>query len=400
MIYYQWGLKSPEDDLEQPLGLYIHIPFCRAKCLYCSFNSYSGLDWLIPDYVNCLVREMDLWSEDVAGYATPTIYLGGGTPSLLPAGEVARLLDHCHSHFRVADAEVSLEANPGTVDLSYMRLLREAGVNRLSLGVQSFQGRFLRCLGRLHTGAQAKQAHRWARQAGFENISLDLIYGLPRQGLSLWRRDLEETLALGPEHVSLYSLTIEEGTPLARSLKAEEAPDPDLAADMYILAEELLGRAGYEHYEISNWALPGKGCRHNLTYWHNLPYLGLGAGAHSYLWGYRFNNVASPEAYIRRMKSHRATPGLGPRAKPAVARAQRIGRRLEMAETAMLGLRLVEGMDLETLARRFGRSPGRLYRRQRLELAELGLAEEVGGRLRLTPRGRLLGNEAFLRFLP
>ncbi|MBI4297034.1 MAG: radical SAM family heme chaperone HemW [Chloroflexi bacterium] len=382
------------------LSLYIHIPFCRAKCLYCNFNSYPGLEALIPDYVSALIEETGLWAVEVRSYQVQTIYLGGGTPSLLNPGEVAQILGQARATFSVAtEPEVTLEANPGTVDQAWLEAARKAGVSRLSLGVQSFQHGFLRLLGRIHTTAQARQAFRWARQASFDNINLDLIYGLPHQTLLQWRSDLEAALALSPEHISLYCLTLEPGTPLADALPPQARPDPDLAAEMYALSEDMLGTEGFDHYEISNWAREGRRCRHNLTYWHNLPYLGLGAGAHSYLHGYRFANAASPQDYIRRLRAS-FRKGIGPRRFPQVAWARRVGRQREMAETAILGLRLGEGLNLAALAQRFGRRPERIFARQRQELQELELAEEVGGYLRLTPRGRLLGNQAFLRFLP
>ncbi len=389
-----------DNSAMEPLGLYIHIPFCKAKCYYCSFNSYHGLESLIPEYVSALLTEMERWSKVVRGHRVHTVYLGGGTPSLLPPEQVGRVLDGVRTRFSVtADAEVALEANPGTVDKAHFEAIRKAGVNRLSLGMQSFQPRFLKVLGRIHTAAQARQAFGWAREAGFGNVSLDLIYGLPQQTLEQWRLDLEEAAALGPEHISLYGLTLEPGTPLAETLSDEDALDPDVAADMYTLAEHVLGSAGFEHYELSNWARPGRESRHNLTYWRNLPYLGLGAGAHSCLRGFRWANVASPQEYVAavgRPLRGRAFPWRYPQ----VAEVERINKRRAMAETAILGLRLCEGLDLEAVARSLGRDPKRLFQKQRRELAELGLAEEVGGRLRLTPRGRLLGNQAFQRFLP
>ena len=384
----------------EPLSLYVHIPFCRAKCYYCNFNSYPGLEALIPDYVSALLAEMERWAKLARGHKVQTMYLGGGTPSLLPSAQVAQLIEGAKACFLVAtDAEVTLEANPGTVATAYLEAIRKAGVNRLSLGMQSFQPTFLKLLGRIHDADEARRAFRWAREAGFDNVSLDLIYGLPKQTLEQWRLDLEEAAAMRPEHISLYGLTLEPGTPLAETLSDKDALDPDLAADMYTLAEDVLGSAGFEHYELSNWARPGRESRHNLAYWRMMPYLGLGAGAHSCFQGFRWANVDSPREYLAKVGDDLKGRAF-PRRYPQVATVERISKSRAMAETAILGLRLADGLDLEAVARRFGRDPKRLFRKQRREVVQLGLAEESGGRLRLTPRGRLLGNQAFQRFLP
>ena len=284
-------------------SLYVHVPFCRSKCAYCDFNSYAGQEGLIPAYVDALLREAAAWSE--AAETLDTVYLGGGTPSLLPLSQMERLMTGLHGSFTfAADAEVSLEANPESVDLPNLRGLRELGFNRLSIGVQSFDDRELRFLGRVHDTATAEAAYAAARQAGFANVSLDLIFGLPGQRPAQWRRSLEKALTLEPEHLSLYALTVEEETPLATRIAAGEsrAPDEDAQAEMYAWSEEALALAGYEHYEISNWARPGRRCRHNLTYWQSDPYLGLGAGAHSYLGGCRFANEMRPDRYIERVE--------------------------------------------------------------------------------------------------
>jgi len=385
----------------ESFSLYIHIPFCRVRCPYCDFNAYARLEGLIPSYVDALLREMELRAPLAAGMTAVTLYFGGGTPSLLPLGELERILRGVAHHFRLApDVEVSLEANPGTVDLPYLQALRALGINRLSLGVQSFREGDLRFLGRDHTVEEARRACQAARRAGFTNLNLDLIYGLPHQSMEGWRATLEEALSLAPEHLSLYPLSVEERTPLHRWVERGQvpAPDPDLTAAMYEWAEGRLEAAGYEHYEISNWARPGHRCRHNLTYWHNEPYLGLGAGAHSSFLGFRFANVASPRQYIRRMEEvDPARPSLpsGPLAELLPLDPSR-----EMAETAILALRLGEGLDGRAFQRRFGLPPEEVWGPQIRELAAAGLLDVGNGRLRLTPRGRLLANEVFLRFLP
>ena len=390
------------------LALYVHIPFCQAKCPYCDFNSYAGIEGLMVPYVDALIAEMALWREPTRDARVTTVFFGGGTPSFLPLVETERILVALRRSFRLTpDAEITVEANPGSADSARLDGLRRLGFNRLSLGVQSFQDDELSLLGRIHSAAEAHEAYAAARRAGFENVNLDLIYGLPGQALTTWQRALAEAIALRPEHLSLYALTLEEGTPLAADVARGRltAPDPDLAADMYLWAGEALAAAGYEHYEISNWALPGYRCRHNLVYWRNQPYLGLGAGAHSCLGGYRFAAVRDPQEYIRSVAAAGAAPsddGLaGFLARlPHLDDVVQVTDSRAMAETAILGLRLVEGLSLAAFRRRFGVGLPSVYGPAVAELTALGLLERANGRLRLTAKGRLLGNEAFVRFLP
>jgi oxygen-independent coproporphyrinogen-3 oxidase len=392
------------------VSLYIHIPFCRAKCAYCDFNSYPGLDHLFEKYVRALQREMR-WvkSAQQIGATVPcrrgrplkvnTICLGGGTPTVLPLAFLGEILDACYGHFIMAEGtEIIVEANPGTVDRTYLAGLLEMGVNRLSLGVQSFHDDELRLLGRIHTAAQAVATYHLIRRVGFGNVNLDLIYGLPRQTLGSWQGTLQQAIHLQPDHLSLYCLSVEEDTPLGQRIAQGElpVPDPDLAAEMYTLAEETLDRAGYVHYEISNWAQPGHQCRHNLTYWRNQSYLGLGAGAHSYFDKKRWHNVLSPEEYITRLEVD--LQGSFP---PSAKEVEEIDKALEMAETMILGLRLVhEGVGLTDFRERFGRELMDVYGREIREMEQAGLLEVDGERVRLTARGRLLGNEVFQQFLP
>ncbi|MGQ9573545.1 MAG: radical SAM family heme chaperone HemW [Dehalococcoidia bacterium] len=392
------------------LAIYLHIPFCRAKCAYCDFNSYAGLETLIPSYVDALIAEMALWREFTQHMSVATVFLGGGTPSLLPLAMVKGIVTALRQHFRlVTHAEVSCEANPGTIDRLYVQGLRSLGINRLSLGVESFHANELRTLGRIHTPAQAREAYETARQAGFDNVNLDLIYGLPRQTMTAWQDTVREAIALRPDHLSLYALTLEDGTPLADDVARGRLPPPDadLAADMYLWAEETLAAAGYQHYEISNWALPDRQCRHNLTYWLNEPFLGLGAGAHSCFAGCRFANVTHPSRYIALVQESAEhggrfaqgiadfLAGLG-----HIASAEQVTPARAMTETVVLGLRLVNGLPLKRFRRRFGREMLSVYGPQVEQLETKGLLEQANGCLRLTTRGRLLGNEAFQSFLP
>jgi len=383
-------------------SLYVHIPFCRSKCAYCDFNSYAGQERLIPAYVDALLREATFWAGSGIVDHIETLYFGGGTPTLLPIAETQRLLDGLRQRFDVTpDAEITFEANPESVDDTRLRTLRRMGANRLSLGVQSLDDAELRFLGRIHDAAKAEAAYGAARDAGFDSLSLDLIFGLPRQTTAQWRRTLEKAIALAPDHLSLYALTLEEDTPLARRIAAGECPepDPDAQAEMYSWAGKRLADAGYEQYEISNWARPGHRCRHNLTYWQTRPYLGLGAGAHSYVDGYRLANERLPDTYIELVGGcgFAWSPDNMP---PHVESFESPDAQREMADAIILGLRLTEGVSLEALGRRFDVEVGERYARDIAELRGLGLLESVDGRIRLTERGRLLGNEAFQRFLP
>ena len=324
-----------------------------------------------------------------------TIFFGGGTPSLLSVTQIAQLLDACRTHFAVdAGAEITLEANPGTLSREQLVGLRAAGINRLSMGAQSFDAQLLTTLGRIHTPEEITQAVEYAREAGFGSINIDFMFGLPNQTMGHWQETLEKAVALHPEHLSLYSLIIEEGTPFYSWVrKGSITPgDEDLCADMYEYADDFLHSAGYENYEISNWALPGHQSRHNLTYWQNLPYFGMGAGAYSSFGRRRFSDVRDPNEYIRILKTGQIPEN--------VAETEQVGRAQEMSETAFLALRTAQGLHLPTFEQRFA-EPFTNFVGNRLQyVAEAGLLEQENGWLRLSKRGRLLGNEVFLRLLP
>jgi len=375
------------------VALYVHIPFCQRKCTYCSFNSYSGLHHLHQAYVDALETEIAQSTRERGRLQVSSLYLGGGTPTVLSAGLLAQVLKACTDHHALSEvAEITIEANPGSASAALLRELRALGVNRLSLGVQSCDEGMLAILGRVHTVKEAMETYSLARKAGFDNINLDLIYGLPTQDLPQWEADLAAVMSLGPEHISLYCLSVEEDTPLSGEISKGElpAPDPDLAAEMYETAEAELARAGYVHYEISNWAVNGHECRHNLVYWRNEPYLGFGAGAHSFDGAFRYNNVLSPQQYVQRIAS----------GGEAVAARESIDRLTEMSETMILGLRLREGVSFSDFQERFCAAMEGLFADQIQELTDLGLVEVNRSAVRLTGRGRLLGNEVFERFLP
>ncbi|MCS7179212.1 MAG: radical SAM family heme chaperone HemW [Anaerolineae bacterium] len=382
------GTDSPPNPL-RPLALYVHIPFCRSRCTYCAFNTYAGMDALIPAYVEALSVEI----RAAPGAPARTLYFGGGTPSLLSQDALASILQALQERFRFSpQMEITLEANPGTVDQMYLRAVRELGVNRLSLGVQSAHADELHLLGRQHTWEDAMKAVADARAAGLENVNLDLIYGLPGQTLARWKETLEAALSLDPDHLSLYALTVEEGTPLEEQVVrgALPPPDDDRTAEMYEWAETRLAQAGYIHYELSNWARSDRYfCQHNRIYWRNEPYLGLGAGASSWWGGRRWTNVRHPREYIRRLKT----------GQPIGEEMEVISRQLEMGETMLMGLRLMEGVSDARFRARFGVGLGEAFGAELTRLAAQGLLEWDGKTARLTPRGRLLGNWVFREFV-
>jgi oxygen-independent coproporphyrinogen-3 oxidase len=399
----------------QAFSVYLHLPFCTHRCGYCDFNTYAGIEDQIPAYVSALCQEARMAGE-MAGERLPvhTVFFGGGTPSLLPAEQIERILEALAAAFSILpEAEISLEANPGTLSLAHLRELRGLGINRLSLGMQAAQPEALRLLERQHGYRDVVRSVAWARQAGFQNLNLDLIFGLPYQELDQWQQSLEYAIQLEPEHLSLYALTLEHGTPLAhwvaRGLISE--PDPDLAAEMYEFSVERLAQSGFHQYEISNFARPdGAGgslaCRHNLQYWRCLPYLGFGAGAHGFAAKVRTANVLSPKAYIERClykKDQDRGKKLAFPQTPATVSAIPVDERSAMGEFMMMGLRLTEeGVSQAEFHRRFGIPIEDVYGSEIEELVGLKLLEKAGAEgdiLRLTPGGRLLGNQAFVRFI-
>ena len=390
-------------------SIYIHIPFCQRRCGYCDFNTFSGQLSLLPKYTEALSREIFLVAKNTSNHApVHTIYFGGGTPSLLPLNAVQKITHLLNDHFPIlSDAEISFEANPGTISLPYLNGIRGLGINRISFGFQSTDPQILLSLDRKHDFFDMARAYLWARQAGFRNISIDLIYGIPGQTLEKWKHTLELTARFHPEHLSLYSLTIEPGTPIFKWWKRGLLPDfdEDLAADMYDLASDYLEKMGYQQYEISNWALDSSSdiqftCRHNIQYWRNLPYFGFGAGAHSSMGGFRMENVHGIAEYIQKLME----PGdiVFPFS-PANLCSGKIDDQTEMEETMMVGLRLTqEGVSSNAFFLRFNRHIESVFGREIDRLCSLGLLEWVdqnGEHVRLTLRGRLLGNQVFMQFV-
>ena len=372
------------------IALYLHLPFCRRRCAYCDFNAWRDPGLAARHaYHRALLLDLSREAERCR-HRVRTVFLGGGTPSLAPPGWIEGLLEACTSAFDLEEgAEITVEANPGTVGAQSLKRWRAAGANRLSLGVQALDDRLLEGIGRIHTSTEALRAVSQAREAGFDNLNLDLIYGLPGQDLASWEATLERALSLSPEHVAAYSLILEEGTPLEASVRRGECtlPDQDAVADMEVLLRARMRGRGLRQYEISNWSRPGRECRHNLVYWANGEYLGLGCGAASYLGGWRSRRIADPGEYAQALREGRSP----------LAEAERLDREAALKETLVLALRTRWGADLVALARRFG-VPGR-------DLADFfdglpgGLVRRRGRRVRLTARGRDLANEVFVRLL-
>lgn len=383
-------------------AVYIHVPFCRERCTYCAFNTYVDRNALIGDYVAALEAEMTFIAGLTDKLRVGTIYLGGGTPSLLQPNQIERILQRAQAVFDlVEDIEITMEANPGTVDRAYFEAVQAAGVNRLSLGAQSAHQHELSLFGRLHGWPEVEQAVRDARLAGVDNLSLDLIYGVPNQTLTMWETSLESALQLGPDHLSLYSLGLEAGTEMTRQVRYGELPTPDsdLAADMYDLATERLRQAGLIQYEISNWGKPGKFCRHNIQYWRNLPYLGLGAGAHGYASQTRTVNAMRPEDYIQRLTHPPAANIVFP-STPATIKAEAVDTETDQFETIFMGLRLLqEGLSLPAFAQRYGFRLETRFAEKLDWLLKHGLLRLQGDQLLLTKRARLISNSVFQHFM-
>lgn len=382
----------------ETLALYLHIPFCTTKCTYCAFNTYINLEGLIEPFVDALIREVELVASGSAGSRVVAVFFGGGTPTLLNPGQFERILTAIYQHFDVAaDAEITTEANPNDLDEPYLKALRGLGINRLSIGMQSAVEGELKLFARRHDHEAVIRVMPEARRAGFDSINLDLIYGVPHQTMTTWRQTLDATLALQPDHLSLYGLSLEEGTPLLEWVTEGRLPTPDddLAADMYDLATTMLGEAGYEQYEISNWSKPGHQCRHNLQYWRNLPYAGIGPGAHGYAGGVRYATILSPQRYIKALSEVNDHVYVFPRT-PATLDEVVVDRDAEIAETLIMGLRLTqEGIKRAVFQGRFGADLLAIHGETIERFRQGGLLDVTDERVSLTDKGRLLSNMIF-----
>ena len=369
--------------MEQTLGLYIHIPFCKSKCQYCDFYSLSGREEHMDAYHKALLAHLTESAPHASAYKVDTVYFGGGTPSYYGEERLSELLKRIKKLFSVdKHAEITLEANPDSVDVKMLKRLRRAGFNRISLGVQSADDAQLSDLGRPHTFAQAAQAVQWARKAGFDNVSLDLIYGLPGQSMAGWQNTVEQVLALEPDHISAYGLKVEEGTALFRRVEqGETLPDDDMQADCYLWTVDRLAQAGYGQYEISNFARNGRLSRHNWKYWMTQPYMGFGPGAHSDFGGRRYSFLRDLEGYIKGVLE----------GGPIVDEDDEIPQTERSGEYLMLRLRTTHGIEEWEYRREYRMNFSPLEEKLTAYQSH-GLAAQENGRWRLTPKGFLLSN--------
>ena len=376
-----------------PIGVYVHIPFCRQKCFYCDFPSYTGLDSMFDAYAATLRREIEWRGSLLSGCRVDTIYFGGGTPTLLPTGTLLSIIEALKQCFAIMnEAEISIEANPGTVDQEKLLALRAAGFNRISFGVQAFSDTVLRSAGRIHTAQQAVQTVMRAQAAGFDNVNIDLMYGLPGQTQTDVFSSLRQAISLRVSHLSVYGLKVEEETPLAAALTAGRTtlPDEDDELAMYEMAARILPENGYSRYEISNYAHPGLECRHNLKYWRYQPYIGFGAAACSFLNGERLTNTSDVRDYIAQVSAN----------DDPVAVRERIEVGTEMAEYTFLALRTAQGVRFEDFFQRFQMEFPRQYAEQLKLLLKQQLIYSYPEGIRLTELGMKFGNLAFTAFLP
>ncbi len=371
-------------------SVYIHIPFCATKCYYCAFNTYTFHKEQAKAYLQALRTEIALYAPETE--PLQTIFIGGGTPSILSANALSQLFTDIQQHFRITpDAEISVECNPGTVDTEKLRIMQDNGVNRLSFGLQAMQDETLKQLGRIHSVTEFLESYHLARDGGFENINIDLIFALPEQTMEMWHDTLNGVIALTPDHISAYNLVMEEATPFYESWQAGELhlPTEDIEADMFQYTIKTLTMHGYEHYEICNFAKPDRHARHNLVYWNNRPCIGLGAGAWGYINGVRYSNIRGIAPYIKQLSD---------RNKP-IADTERLTGHAEKAETLMLALRKREGISVEAYQDRFGEEIEVVFGSVLKKWMDLGLLERTATHLRLTLRGLFLANEVFVELM-
>jgi oxygen-independent coproporphyrinogen III oxidase len=376
--------------------LYIHIPWCLRKCPYCAFSSATPTGDSLDETPGLLIREMELAASSFIAPRLSSVYIGGGTPSLLAPDQIGRLVTASKEIWgHTADCEITLECNPGTVSADALVEYQQAGIDRLSIGVQSLSDRYLTILGRIHTAKQARDTFTNARKAGFKSISIDLISALPHQTMLEWEQELEEILRLSPDHLSIYSLTLEPGTLFSDKYEQDRCflPDDDTTAAMMDLTQDLLEGAGYERYEISSYARPGHRSRHNSGYWHRDGYLGVGPGAHSFIkngpWGTRFSNPPEFDQWKTEIVSGRV----------AHKEFQQLTAQESLEEFFFLGLRTSDGIELPMLDRLFGPETITRYSRLLKELETVGLMQRQGDHVRLTRQGMMLSNQVFIRFL-
>ncbi len=375
------------------LGLYLHFPFCISKCPYCDFNSYQlKEDNQIFSYISALYQEITAYSRKLKKSNIKTIYLGGGTPTVLSGVQIYNILEFCKGKFTIdKDAEITIEANPGTLDDEKIKLLTESGINRLSLGAQSFNDLLLKKLGRIHNTQDIIDSYYLAREKGFNNINIDIMFALPDQTTKDLQTTLEKAVSLKPDHLSLYNLTIKPGTEYYENYKRNTLtlPSEDEEFDMYSWAINFLEENNFEHYEIANFARPDKRSMHNLIYWQNKPYLGIGAGAYSFIKGYRYMNYENPARYIKEIMS----------GKLPVDNGEKLSLRKRMIENIILGLRTKDGVGYKIFKTRFGVNLNDIFPEQIKKLVNLVLLQKDNYRIRLTKKGIFLANTVFREFV-
>lgn len=374
------------------IGLYIHFPFCLRKCLYCDFPSYAGKEFLMDDYLDAVRIEIGEIKKRITGRKIETIFWGGGTPTLFHGEKLKNLLDYIKENLVITeDAEITTEANPETLDKKKLEILKKAGVNRLSIGMQAGQDCLIKKLGRVHSIKDVERSVQWAKALGFDNINLDLMFGLPDQTLDQWMETLAVAVDLGVEHISTYALIIEEGTPFyeLESQGKLNTPSEEVEREMYHKGIDYLKRNGYIQYEISNFAQPGKECRHNLIYWKNRDYIGIGSGAHSSLDGERWSNYSDISEYIDSIATK----------KTAIEHRQKISIQEQRFETIMMGLRLIEGVSKLEFRQRFNNDIRYYYGEAIDKLKAQGLLAEDKNSIYLTSKGMDLQNQVLLHFM-
>lgn len=371
------------------VGLYIHIPFCKQKCLYCDFNSYVCDEAAVEDYINSLLKEIRM-IQNVQSYKYKTVFIGGGTPTFIHYKHIGAILKEVQPYL-AADAEISMECNPGTVNFESLKAYRDMGINRLSIGLQAWQQELQQKLGRIHDTRQFLENLEQARAAGFRNISADLMFALPGQSLEMWMETVEKVGSLGLKHISCYSLKVEEGTPFHKLYMQNklQLPEDELDRAMYHQAGALLQSKGLLQYEISNYAVPGYECKHNLIYWENKEYIGVGAGSHSKLGHVRYSNYKSLQRYMK-LVNEGNTP---------IEERNLINKAEEMWETIILKLRLNKGLDLQSFHAQYNVDFNQKYQKPLKKLSELKLIECSDQTVKLTALGRDLSNSVFIEFL-
>lgn len=375
------------------LGLYVHIPFCVSKCFYCDFNSYTDKSYIIDDYIKYLKKEIDLYSVELKDYKVKTIFIGGGTPSSIDSKYICDIVNHIYKKFNLTTLiEFTIEANPKTLDRYKLKDYKNLGINRISLGLQSFNDKLLKSIGRIHTAKDFLESYDLIRKFGFDNVNVDVMFNLPGQTIKDVIDTLKKVIALEVEHISFYSLKIEEGTLFYKLYNESRLnlPDEDTERDMYYKGIELLEDNNFIHYEISNFAKPSYECKHNLIYWNVKPYLGLGLSAHSNISNKRWSNFGGFKQYFKYLNEDNLP----------VEESEKIDVKMEMAEFMILGLRLIKGIRKQDFKNRFVLNVENVYGRQLKSLEEKGLIENKDKYIKLTKRGIDLSNLVFVELLP